>query len=203
MFYLHSLFQSSQSEASIIPIRFYRFGKVGSGRSNLFSCTSSERGVEAELSGPFLLRNPAAEGAGYCCSRGENLPMWFLLYICKTSQKTPERARRGAWCWTTPTAGCLRQPSRASTGVGGSWPLLQPRIALPVSDVWMLVLWVRGGKDCGQAGWEDCSEDNCLQEKKKIVELRAAKEIKRWEVRASRDKCLQREGRSSWGGEMG
>lgn len=56
----------------------------------------------------------------------------------------------------------------------------------PVSDVWMLVLWVRGGKDCGQAGWEDCSEDSCLQEKKKI-ELRAAKEIKRWELRASRE----------------
>lgn len=67
-----------------------------------------------------------------------------------------------------------------------------------VSDVWALVLWERGGKDCGQAGWEDSSEDSCLQGKKCFVELRA--EMKRWQLRVSRDKCLQREAsRSGWG----
>lgn len=37
----------------------------------------------------------------------------------------------------------------------------------PASDVWALLLCVRG---CWQAGWEGCSEDSCLQEKRWSVE---------------------------------
>lgn len=67
--------------------------------------------------------------------------------------------------------------------------------ALPQHLMPGILLRVRGEMGCWQTGWEGCSGDSCLQEKKKrwFAELGAAKEMKRWELRVSRDMCLRRE----------
>ena len=63
----------------------------------------------------------------------------------------------------------------------------------PVSEVWALILWVR--RLSADRLRRLFRRQLFAREEEEMVELRAAKEMKRWELRVNRDKCLKGEQR--------